>query len=413
METDKSMKERAKGCLALLPLGNLEGSVKFLDLKTLEVITRSVWVPLPITQETINYINGICEADNEEILPRDPTLVYRQGQIMSDGEDNSDDEDDHYIDHVSEDENNSENNDDLLNDELNSNEEDNDEDAVEDVDNNENLNDQAHGEVATRAGRVRRPSARLRDDDFQSHIPKVNSKVNAVFDNNTDANLAKYICDIDNSYEAFVRKNGGIVVKLRKALYGCIQSSLLWFNHISKILLDAGFSQNPCDECVFNCGEGKDMASVIVYIDDLLIVANDTDAVEDFIEYIQSKFEKVAVHRGKVHSYLGMNFDFGSKPGGVLITMRGYIEDLLRDYEVNKSASTPANNNLFKEKDGKSHSARVVAVGNAAVSVKSQKQKIVTKSSTESEIVCVSDMMGLGYHVKRFFGRTKSICRCY
>ena len=309
-----------------------------------------------------------------------------------------------------------------------------------------------------------------------------------------DANLAKYICDIDNSYEAFVRKNRGIVVKLRKALYGCIQSSLLWFNHISKILLDAGFSQNPCDECVFNCGEGNDMTSVIVYVDDLLIVANNTEAVEDFIEYIQSKFEKVAVHRGKVNSYLGMNFDFGFKPGGVLITMRGYIEDLLRDYEVNKSASTPANNNLFKEtdatplseedaktlhsivakllylatrvrfeimlavnylttrvtkftkgdwekafrilkylhgsvdigltlcigeeslssvhlfadaaygvhEDGKSHSAGVVAVGNAAVSVKSQKQKIVTKSSTESELVCVSDMMGLGYHVKDF-----------
>ena len=51
--------------------------------------------------------------------------------------------------------------------------------------------------------------------------------------------------------------------------------------------------------------------------------------------------------------------------------------------------------------DGKSHSADVVTVGNAAVKVKSQKQKIVTKSA-ESELVCVSDMMGLGYHVKDF-----------
>ena len=71
---------------------------------------------------------------------------------------------------------------------------------------------------------------------------------------------------------------------------------------------------------MFNCGEGNDIVTVIVYVDDLLIVANATDAVEDFIEYIQSKFEKVTVHRGKAHSYLGMNFDFGSKFGGVLIT---------------------------------------------------------------------------------------------
>ena len=57
-------------------------------------------MPLPITQETINCINGICEADNEEILSRDPTIVYRQGQIMSDGEVDSDDKDDHYISSV-------------------------------------------------------------------------------------------------------------------------------------------------------------------------------------------------------------------------------------------------------------------------------------------------------------------------
>ena len=68
---------------------------------------------------------------------------------------------------------------------MNSDEEDNDANAVEYVENNENLNGQVQEEVVTRAGRIRRPSARLRDDDFQSHIPKVNSKVNAVFDNDT------------------------------------------------------------------------------------------------------------------------------------------------------------------------------------------------------------------------------------
>ena len=68
---------------------------------------------------------------------------------------------------------------------MNSDEEDNDANAVEYVKNNENLNGQVQEEVVTRAGRIRRPAARLRDDDFQSHIPKVNSKVNAVFDNDT------------------------------------------------------------------------------------------------------------------------------------------------------------------------------------------------------------------------------------
>ena len=43
--------------------------------------------------------------------------------------------------------------------------------------------------------------------------------------------------------------------------------------------------------------------------------------------------------------------------------------------------------------DGKGHSALVVTVGRATVLCKSSKQKIVTKDSTESELVALSDMI--------------------
>ena len=57
METDESMKEQAKGCFALLPLGNLEGLEKLLYLTSLEVIPCSIWVLLPVTQETVTNVN--------------------------------------------------------------------------------------------------------------------------------------------------------------------------------------------------------------------------------------------------------------------------------------------------------------------------------------------------------------------
>ena len=46
--------------------------------------------------------------------------------------------------------------------------------------------------------------------------------------------------------------------------------------------------------------------------------------------------------------------------------------------------------------DGKSHSGAVVRVGNGTVQTKSTKQKIVTKSTAEAELVCASDMVGKG-----------------
>ena len=653
METSNSMKERAEGCLALLPVGNLEGSVKFLDLTTLETINRSAWTPLPITQETIEYVNSLCERENDEPTPRDPTVVYRQGQIMPDDEDL----DDRLANRLVEDLYHGEFEENIEEDELSDNEEDEyqadeNENAEEDNDNvsvlddnpevddhNDEIPDDNPAEAqTTRSGRIRRPSARLSDESYESHIPKVRSKTNVINvrsdenimeksfifnmttkeginkygtkakesiikelksllelevwepvstevkireiknhmvpsklflkekfkpDGNFDklksrlvagghmqdrelypdkssptpainsifivtaiaahkectvvsldignayvnapitgppvymrlnTELSKYVCELDINYESFVRDNGELIVKLKKALYGCVQSSLLWFNYISSMLCEVGFQQNPCDECVFNVGEGDDMITVIVYVDALLIISLDQESIEDLVDYLSEKFEKITVHRGKKHSYIGMSFDFESNSGSVVITMSGYIESLMNDYDIKKTASTPANNNLFKEtnpdplsaedakilhtvvakllylatriryeillavnylttrvnkftvgdkekanrileylngtrdigltlcigdegpssvhlfsdasygvhEDGKSHSAGVVRVGNAPVNVKSQKQRIVTKSSTESELVCVSDTIGLAYHVKDF-----------
>ena len=41
--------------------------------------------------------------------------------------------------------------------------------------------------------------------------------------------------------------------------------------------------------------------------------------------------------------------------------------------------------------DGKSHLGLIISIGSGAVSSKSTKQKLVTKSSTESELVATSD----------------------
>jgi hypothetical protein len=89
------------------------------------------------------------------------------------------------------------------------------------------------------------------------------------------------------------------------------------------------------------------MVTVIIYVDDLMIVSRDHDAIEDFASYIQFHFKKVTINRGKRQDYLGMTFDYGVIPQGVKITMPGYIGDLMNEYNIEKSVSTPANNNLF------------------------------------------------------------------
>ena len=52
--------------------------------------------------------------------------------------------------------------------------------------------------------------------------------------------------------------------------------------------------------------------------------------------------------------------------------------------------------------DGKSHSACVMKVGHGTVAAKSTKQKIVTKSTTEAELVCATDMIPPAFGMKEF-----------
>jgi hypothetical protein len=52
--------------------------------------------------------------------------------------------------------------------------------------------------------------------------------------------------------------------------------------------------------------------------------------------------------------------------------------------------------------DGKSHSGMFITTGSGPVLVKSTKQKIVTKSSTEAELVALSDLSSLGLWLRDF-----------
>ena len=42
-----------------------------------------------------------------------------------------------------------------------------------------------------------------------------------------------------------------IVVKLKKALYGLVVSSKLWYNKLKRVLLKLGLTVHPYDSCVF------------------------------------------------------------------------------------------------------------------------------------------------------------------
>ena len=299
-----------------------------------------------------------------------------------------------------------------------------------------------------------------------------------------DPVMVNILVDIDPAYAAFVRDNGSMVVKLEKALYGCIESAKLWYDLLAASLQSIGYVKNPIDPCIFNKDFTGDQCTVAVYVDDLFVTCRCESAIKELEDFLRGKFEEITVKEGPVLSYLGMTWDFSTQ-GEVKVTMEGYTADLLKDSGVTGFSATPATDNLFNvrdaepldpeareefhslvakilymakrtrpdvllptaflttrvqmpdiddqsklqrvlkylngskhlgivlkpndadcifahidasygvHKDGKSHSGMFVTLGGGPLLTKSGKQKIVTKSSTEAELVALSDLCSL------------------
>ena len=56
-----------------------------------------------------------------------------------------------------------------------------------------------------------------------------------------DSTMSKMMCSIDSEHAKYQDSKGCIVVRLDKALYGCVESAALWYEDLSSCLAEAGF----------------------------------------------------------------------------------------------------------------------------------------------------------------------------
>jgi hypothetical protein len=310
--------------------------------------------------------------------------------------------------------------------------------------------------------------------------------------------IASILCDRDPLFVPYMHtnKNGQrrVLVQLLKAQYGCVESARLWYEHIKQALIEQSFDINPFDPCIFQRKSGDIWTYITLYVDDIMIVSDEISLVDEVIDKLTVKYKDLTVHRGKIHDYLGMKFDF-SKEGEVFISMESYITEVLKGTGIEDTADTPATAGLFEiEEDspllsnidreafhrkvaqclyavtrtrpdaslpviflttrvlnptiqdqsklnrvlkyfngtkelgiflglstendlrvicyadashgthynGKSHTGIVISHGRGSILAKSMKQKIVCRSSTESELVALSDATSLAAYELQF-----------
>jgi hypothetical protein len=103
------------------------------------------------------------------------------------------------------------------------------------------------------------------------------------------------MCQVNPKYKKFFVVEHGkkvLYLQLLKALYGCVQSALLWYELFTGTLVDMGFKLNPYDPCVANSQVRGKQCTVAWYVNDNKISHVDATVVTDAIEKLKPSLEK-------------------------------------------------------------------------------------------------------------------------
>jgi hypothetical protein len=141
-----------------------------------------------------------------------------------------------------------------------------------------------------------------------------------------------------------------LYVLVSKALYGMLRAALLLYRKLRQDLEDVGFKVNPYDPYVANREVRGSQCTAVWHVDDLKVSHKDEAVVTLFGQELAKRNQnKIKIKRGKVFDYLGMDLDFESAPGALIISMIKYLQEVIKEWpEVLKGHKVnPHGDHLF------------------------------------------------------------------
>lgn len=136
-------------------------------------------------------------------------------------------------------------------------------------------------------------------------------------------------------------RGDGLVLKLKKSLYGLKQAGHEWGQCLSDFLVkEMKFERLKSDPCVYLKGKGADRVIIAVYVDDLLIFSGAEERISSFKRRFDEKFEIEDL--GECKKIIGIEVNRRAD-GSVAIHQRQFIKELLGRYGMSEcnAARTP------------------------------------------------------------------------
>ena len=138
-------------------------------------------------------------------------------------------------------------------------------------------------------------------------------------------------------------RDGDLVYKLNRSVYGLCQSPRNFIKYLSDHLHDAGLKSSPLDPCLFI---GKTVI-VVIYVDDVLLYSKDEAEIDALLKKLQGA--GVSIHKeGTADGFLGVDITWESTDKGIRVTLlqagfaKRVVEALGLCSSMSTAISTPA-----------------------------------------------------------------------
>ena len=138
-----------------------------------------------------------------------------------------------------------------------------------------------------------------------------------------------------------------MVCKLKKSLYGLKQAPRQWYKKFDSFMVSHEYKRTDADHCVyFKKFTDGNFIILLLYVDDMLIVGNDSKLIGKLKERLFKSFDMKDL--GPAKQMLGMRITRDRKAKKLWLSQEKYVERVLERFNMKdaKSVSTPLANHF-------------------------------------------------------------------
>jgi hypothetical protein len=115
------------------------------------------------------------------------------------------------------------------------------------------------------------------------------------------------------------------VCRLRKSLYGLKQAPRAWYQRFADFVSTIGFQHSTSDHSLFIYRRGSDMAYILLYVDDIILITSSHDLRKSIMALLASEFAMKDL--GPLSYFLGIAVT--RHDGGLFLSQSTYASDII------------------------------------------------------------------------------------